>query len=49
MTTWQAALTAYLAGSVLTAAVLGRHLATVRRRYPLVLRPRIPSERRRRR
>jgi hypothetical protein len=49
MISWQTVLVAYLAASFFTAGVLGRHLATVRRRYPLVLRPRTPRERRRRR
>jgi hypothetical protein len=46
---WQTALAVYLAASIPTAASLGRRLAAVRRRYPLVLRPQTPTERRRRR
>jgi hypothetical protein len=49
MISWQTVLAAYLAGSVLTAGVLGRYLAAVRRRYPIADRPRTPRERRRRR
>lgn len=49
MISWQTFLAAYLAGSLLAAGVLGRHLAAVRRRYPLVHRPQAPTERRRRR
>jgi hypothetical protein len=49
MTAWQAALAAYLGASLLTAAVLGQWLASVRRRYPLAQRPRNPRERRERR
>lgn len=48
MIAWQTALTAYLAASLLTGLLLGRYLASVRRRYPLVVRPRTPRERRRR-
>jgi hypothetical protein len=47
MTAWQAALATYLAASLLTAAVLGPWLASVRRRYPSVQRPRNQRERRR--
>lgn len=49
MISWQTVLVAYLAASFLTAGLLGRHLAGVRHRYPLVVGPRTPRERRRRR
>jgi hypothetical protein len=46
---WETALAVYLTASFVTAVLLGRRLAAVRRRYPLVLRPQPPTERRRRR
>jgi hypothetical protein len=49
MSGWQTALAVYLVASFFTAGLLGRHLAGVRRRYPPVVGPRTPTERRRRR
>jgi hypothetical protein len=46
MTAWQTALAAYLGVSLLTAALLGQRLASIRRRYPLIQRPRSRRERR---